>query len=73
MDTKKAKGETENESQEFISLSHTAPIEHAKLKALRLDGMPLDEAIMYSIEQCSMLFRNLFYSSLLVIFSFYYF
>lgn len=53
VDTKKAKGETENESQEFISLSHTAPIEHAKLKALRLDGMPLDEAIMYSIEQCS--------------------
>ena len=57
IDTKK-KGdtETENQSQElsqFSSQNNMVLKEHAKIEPLRLDGMPLDEAVMYSIEQCS--------------------
>lgn len=59
IDTKK-KGdtETENQSQElsqFSSQNNMVLKEHAKIEPLRLDGMPLDEAVMYSIEQCSKL------------------
>lgn len=55
---KKGDTETENQSQElsqFSSQSNMALKEHAKIEPLRLDGMPLDEAVMYSIEQCSKL------------------
>lgn len=57
LDTKKTKGETDNDSQSQenpqLSSQNNILKEHAKIEPLRHDGMPLDEAVMYSIEQCN--------------------
>ena len=53
-DTKK-KGDTEGndaQSHDILNITSSTPEQHEKLQNIRKEGMPLDEAIMYSIEKC---------------------
>lgn len=67
MDAKKSKETNESESQqqqsqELVALpSQHVVKEHAKIEHLRREGMPLDEAVMHCIEQCSELFLQVHY------------
>jgi len=58
MEPKKSKGETADQdtsqdSQPLPSNGNNVVKEHAKIEPLKYDGIPLDEAVMYSIEQCN--------------------